>query len=71
MCGIFAVYGNYQSSSFLEQRDKFLKCSKEIRHRGPDWNGIYLNEDKKAVVCHERLSIVDVEGVVLNLFREE
>ena len=62
MCGIFAVYGNYQSSSFLEQRDKFLKCSKEIRHRGPDWNGIYLNEDKKAVVCHERLSIVDVEG---------
>ena len=62
MCGIFAVYGNHQSSSFLEQRDKFLKCSKEIRHRGPDWNGIYLNESKKAVVCHERLSIVDVEG---------
>lgn len=62
MCGIFAVYGNNKSSSFLEQRDKFLKCSKEIRHRGPDWNGIYLNEEKKAVVCHERLSIVDVDG---------
>ena len=62
MCGIFAVFGNHQSSSFLEQRDKFLKCSKMIRHRGPDWNGIYINDEKSAVICHERLSIVDVDG---------
>jgi asparagine synthase (glutamine-hydrolysing) len=61
MCGIFAIFGNQNSTSFLEQRDKFLQCSKMLRHRGPDWNGIYLNEDKKAVVCHERLSIIDVE----------
>lgn len=61
MCGIFAIFGNSNSDSFLEHREKFLQCSKELRHRGPDWNGIYLNEDKKAVVCHERLSIIDVE----------
>lgn len=28
-----------------------------IRHRGPDWNGIYV--DHKRVLCHERLGIVD------------
>ena len=61
MCGIFAVYGNGKSSSFLAQREKFLECSKKLRHRGPDWNGIYLNEATKSVICHERLSIVDVE----------
>jgi len=61
MCGIFAVYGNGKSASFLAQREKFLECSKKLRHRGPDWNGIYLNEATKSVICHERLSIVDVE----------
>ena len=61
MCGIFAVYGNHESQSFLEQREKFLNCSKKLRHRGPDWNGIYINEAKKSVVCHERLSIIDVD----------
>lgn len=62
MCGIFAVYGNGNSSSFLEHREKFLNCSKQLRHRGPDWNGIYINEAQKSVVCHERLSIVDVDN---------
>jgi asparagine synthase (glutamine-hydrolysing) len=61
MCGIFAVYGNYESKSYLEQREKFLNCSKKLRHRGPDWNGIYINESQKTVVCHERLSIIDVD----------
>ena len=57
----FCYLGNHQSQSFLEQREKFLNCSKQLRHRGPDWNGIYL-DDEKSVVCHERLSIVDVTG---------
>ena len=30
MCGIFAVYGNYQSSSFLEQRINFLNVLKKL-----------------------------------------
>ena len=62
MCGIFVVYGNGSSSSYEEQREHFLKCSKTLRHRGPDWNGIYIDEVKKAAICHERLSIVDVAG---------
>jgi asparagine synthase (glutamine-hydrolysing) len=62
MCGIFAVYGNGQSPDFEELREKFLKCSKMLRHRGPDWNGIYINNEKKTVVCHERLSIIDVDN---------
>lgn len=33
--------------------------AKTVRHRGPDWSGIYANEH--AVLAHERLSIVDVE----------
>ncbi len=31
--------------------------SKKIRHRGPDWSGIFSNE--KAILAHERLAIVD------------
>ncbi|MCE1200277.1 MAG: asparagine synthetase B, partial [Marinilabiliales bacterium] len=31
--------------------------SKKIRHRGPDWSGIYVGE--KAIIAHERLAIVD------------
>ena len=31
--------------------------SKKIRHRGPDWNGVYHNEN--AILTHERLAIVD------------
>ena len=58
----FIVYGNGSSSSYEEQREHFLKCSKTLRHRGPDWNGIYVNDGKKAGICHERLSIVDVAG---------
>ena len=61
MCGIFAVYGNGKSGDYLEQRKKFLSCSKLLRHRGPDWNGIYIDNKKKSVICHERLAIIDVE----------
>lgn len=62
MCGIFAVIGNQQSQNFEQQRVKFLNCSKLLRHRGPDWNGIYVNDDKKFVIAHERLSIIDVDN---------
>ena len=34
--------------------------SKKIRHRGPDWSGIYVG--KSAILCHERLSIVDPQS---------
>jgi asparagine synthase (glutamine-hydrolysing) len=53
MCGIFSVFGTIKYN-----RNHYLEYSKKLRHRGPDWNGIYKSEN--AVVCHERLSIVGV-----------
>lgn len=41
-------------------RPQVLKMSKKLRHRGPDWSGIYCGE--KAILAHERLSIVDVQS---------
>jgi len=40
-------------------RTRALEMAKTIRHRGPDWSGVYTHE--RAVLAHERLSIVDVE----------
>src|SRR5690606_41123819 len=40
-----------------ELRPQVLKMSKKIRHRGPDWSGIYSSE--RAILAHERLAIVD------------
>ena len=57
MCGILAVVGNIQ-----EPRDYYLNKSKLIRHRGPDWNGIYYSPKEEVVICHERLSIVGVDN---------
>ncbi len=41
-------------------RPEILKMSKKIRHRGPDWSGIYCG--RNAILAHERLSIVDPES---------
>ncbi|MGB5647038.1 MAG: asparagine synthase B, partial [Muriicola sp.] len=38
-------------------RPQLLEMAKKVRHRGPDWSGIYSNE--KAILAHERLAIVD------------
>ena len=43
--------------------------SKKIRHRGPDWSGIYCG--KSAILCHERLSIVDPESGKQPLFASD
>ena len=58
MCGIFGVIGYKESDT----REKLLECSRQLRHRGPDWNGIYYNMDKKVGICHERLSIVGLKN---------
>lgn len=58
MCGITAIFNIKQPTSTL--RDKALKMSKKLRHRGPDWSGIY--QGKTAILCHERLSIVDPQS---------
>jgi asparagine synthase (glutamine-hydrolysing) len=58
MCGIVGVFDLKVESNSLRQQ--VLKQSKKIRHRGPDWSGIYCGE--KAIIAHERLSIVDPES---------
>ncbi len=58
MCGIAAIFNIKEQTSSL--RDKALKMAKKIRHRGPDWSGIYCGGS--AILAHERLSIVDPES---------
>jgi len=58
MCGIVGVFDLKMESQKL--RSQVLKMSKKLRHRGPDWSGIYCGE--KAILAHERLSIVDVQS---------
>ncbi len=58
MCGIVAILNVQEQTHAL--RDKALKMSQKIRHRGPDWSGIYCGGS--AILAHERLSIVDPES---------
>lgn len=55
MCGIVGVFDLKTDPKSL--RTQVLEMSKKIRHRGPDWSGIYCGE--KAILSHERLAIVD------------
>lgn len=55
MCGIIGIF-NIQSNP-EQLRPQVLQMSKRIRHRGPDWSGIYVG--RTAILAHERLSIVD------------
>ena len=58
MCGIVAILNVKEQTNKL--REKALKMSQKIRHRGPDWSGIYCGGS--AILAHERLSIVDPES---------
>jgi asparagine synthase (glutamine-hydrolysing) len=55
MCGIVCAFDVKESTEVL--RPQLLEMSKKVRHRGPDWSGIYA--DDKAILAHERLAIVD------------
>lgn len=67
MCGIVCAFELKQKSDVL--RPQLLEMSKKIRHRGPDWNGIYCNE--KAIMTHERLAIVDPASGKQPIFSED
>lgn len=56
MCGFVSIFNIAQGRS-AEMREKALIMSSKIRHRGPDWSGVYSSE--KCVLAHERLAIVD------------
>ena len=67
MCGIVCAFDLKQKAEVL--RPKVLEMSKIIRHRGPDWSGIYSND--KAILAHERLAIVDPASGKQPLFSED
>lgn len=56
MCGIVCAF-NLEGKNIDNIRPNVLKMAKKVRHRGPDWSGIYSSE--KAILAHERLAIVD------------
>lgn len=58
MCGIVGIFNIKKQTP--ELRTKALKMAQKIRHRGPDWSGIYCG--KTAILAHERLSIVDPQS---------
>jgi len=58
MCGFVGVFDLMQDVSVL--RGQVLRMAKKIRHRGPDWSGIYCGE--KSILAHERLSIVGIDS---------
>ena len=64
MCGIVAIFNIQEQAP--ELRQKALRMSQKIRHRGPDWSGIYCGGS--AILAHERLSIVDPESGKQPLF---
>src|SRR5689334_20908079 len=58
MCGIIGVFDLKINDQQL--RPQVLAMSKKIRHRGPDWSGVYC--DPKVIFAHERLAIVDPQS---------
>ncbi len=58
MCGIAGIFNIKTQSE--ELRTKALRMARKLRHRGPDWSGIYCGGT--AILAHERLSIVDPQS---------
>ncbi|HNP47215.1 MAG TPA: asparagine synthase B [Bacteroidia bacterium] len=67
MCGIVAVFEVKNKASVL--RPQVLDMSKKIRHRGPDWSGIF--SDEHVLMAHERLAIVDPQSGGQPLYSED
>ena len=55
MCGIVCAFNIKGNNEIV--RSNVLKMAQKVRHRGPDWSGIYSS--KSAILAHERLAIVD------------
>lgn len=67
MCGIVCLFDAKQKTEIL--RPQVLEMSKKIRHRGPDWSGIFQSE--KVIFSHERLAIVDPTSGKQPLFTKD
>ncbi len=67
MCGIVTIFNLRKNES--EIRPQAIEMARKIRHRGPDWSGIFCHP--KAVMAHERLAIVDPQSGGQPLFTED
>ncbi|MFH0256341.1 asparagine synthase B [Vibrio rumoiensis] len=67
MCSIFGILDIKSDPAAL--RPLALEMSKKLRHRGPDWSGIYASD--KAILAHERLSIVGLNSGAQPLYSED
>ncbi|MCQ2610567.1 MAG: asparagine synthase B [Treponema sp.] len=63
MCGFVGAFDLGDGSKPIDEglkeqlRKQVLEMSKKLRHRGPDWSGVYTGNN--AILSHERLAIVD------------
>jgi len=60
MCSILGIFGIQDCDDLASLRRKALERSQQLRHRGPDWSGVYV--DNQVILVHERLAIVDPDG---------
>ncbi|GLJ11303.1 hypothetical protein SUGI_0151460 [Cryptomeria japonica] len=67
MCGILALFGASDASH--AKRVRVLELSRRLRHRGPDWSGLY--QSGNAFVAHQRLAIIDPASGDQPLFNED
>ena len=69
MCSIFGIFGLQPGDDVQVLRRQSLERSGRLRHRGPDWSGVYVDEG--AILVHERLAIVDPAGGSQPLLSED
>ncbi|MEL0609914.1 asparagine synthase B [Vibrio atlanticus] len=67
MCSVFGILDIKSDAATL--RPIALEMSKKLRHRGPDWSGIYAGE--KAILAHERLAIVGLNSGAQPLYSQD
>ncbi|CAH6836507.1 asparagine synthetase B [Vibrio chagasii] len=66
MCSVFGILDIKSDAAAL--RPIALEMSKKLRHRGPDWSGIYASD--KAILAHERLAIVGLNSGAQPLYSQ-
>ena len=60
MCGLTGYLGGNSFESTEASKELLRQMSKNITHRGPDSNGIWLDEESRIGLAHQRLSVLDL-----------
>ena len=55
MCGIVGFVGSGDRADLLSM------CA-AVAHRGPDGQGLFVDDDAKVFLGHRRLAILDIDG---------